>query len=608
MDQKIRDAALALSPEKHAEIFRQLLKLQEGQGVVFASSDLHEDGITSLFSEVRELIEGAVALSDVVLFPGTDSEYESNAEVIRRVKEIEKGFKEDKSGTRRTREEKHEILITAVEEILSRKAESDVAWRKKLAEENPETTFVEVGGNHSNCTPFREAMALLSGPNGCKNYYYSNELGGIRLGKNKDSGLVTITHSHQQLTTQDAGMVAPGSTDQQMGFLTLRQMAEKAIKIARTEINADTTMEWATRKLYRLKPDLSPSGISRYISDFWNDPWRTIKAKMAKAVEVVYTPQAQKQEALQWLVDWLRKPVSTFRKIHRELGYRALLGSVLEQLNQPDPNEEGKIVGMKSLKDTKSLKEQLNKRIEKIKRKLKELPEEKELSRLERNGRKRAYKAEKKTLKWHLSRIDKVKALLEKDGANQEDLSWLEKEVQHIVIAGKKEPVLFTMEHFHQMKKLFSGHTHVPSIDILIDRETSRHVSKDEADNATGYTNTGSTTEMVLTGAYGKKASGKPVDIKLEKIGAAFAVYDLETGKMIGDVVSIGQLIAKNRSEYEALVAEKAGLEKPKEARSELERIHAEEVRMGLENFRARIEARTGAIEGIRENSSWGRQ
>ncbi len=586
MDSKIRDAALGLSAEDHADIFRRLLRLKEGQGTIFAASDLHEDGITSLFSEMKLMIEGAAKLSNYTVFAGTDSEYESNADVIKCVRDIENAFKQEaKRGIRRSGKEKHEYLVEEVEKLLLKKVEDDVAWRVRLGADNPNTHFVEVGGNHSNFASFREGMQSLSDSATVPNYRFGIELAAIRLGANKDGNLVMVTHSHHQL--DDAGVVADGFTDKQMGFLSLREMAEKAIGIAKAEATSDTNLEWAVKKFNSLMPDLSPRAVAKFAGDFFSDPMGSLRRGMVKTVEAFITPRAELQEQWQGLVTFLRKPVSTARKIHRDLGYRAVLGSVLEQITHGE--DGGKI-------DTGDLENQLIKRIAKIERKLEELPE-KGLGLSEREGRRSAYVEEKKTLERHLGKIDQAKALLEKDGAGPDDLSWLEKRVLHVVSPEDGKPVLFTMDHFNQMNKLISGHTHVASTGVWIDKETSSHMSdkEDRETRAAEYINLGSTTERIITGNYGQKGAGKPVDIKLENIGAALSVYDLETGK-IDRTISIGNLIAQNLEQYQALVVEKAGLNREQEeaAAKEVslqEGKHAEQVRRDLENFRASKDA-----------------
>ncbi len=590
MDLRIRNAALSLSAADHADIFRQLLKIDEKHGTIFAASDLHEDGITSLFSEMRPMIEGAVKLSNYTVFAGTDSEYESNADVIKCVRDIEDAFKQEaKRGIHRSKKDKHEYLVEEVQKLLLKKVEDDVAWRTSLATENPGTHFVEVGGNHSNFASFREGMQKLSDDAIAPNYRFGLELAAIRLGKNKDGSLVIVTHSHHQL--DDAGVVADGFTDKQMGFLTLREMVEKAIGIAKAEATSDTNLEWAVKKFNSLMPDLSPRAVAKFAGEFFSDPMGSLRRGMVKTVEAFITPRAELQEQWQGLVTFLRKPVSTARKIHRDLGYRAVLGSVLEQIEHGE--DGGKI-------DTGDLENQLKKRIAKIDRKLEELPE-KGLGLSEREGRRSAYAEEKKTLERHLYKIDQAKALLEKDGAHPDDLSWLQKRVLHVISPEDGKPVLFTLEHFNQMNKLISGHTHVPSTGVWIDREAGSHVSdkEDREIRATEYINLGSTTERILTNKYGQKGAGKPVDIKLENIGAALSVYDLETGK-IERTVSIGNLIAQNLEQYQALVVEKAGLNKAQEeavakAQTVEESRRAEEVREKFEKFRASRDARSWA-------------
>lgn len=551
------EKALTLSAEDHADVFRQMLKLGENDGVIFAASDLHEDGITSLFHQIKPVLEGGMRTSDIVLLAGTDSEYESPTESIEKVKEIEERFsKERKTGVKRSKEERQEILIDAVEEILERKTERDAAWRAHIAEQMPGTTFLEVCGNHSNFEGFRDACKGVEATH--DNYSFGFETGAIRLGKDGNNMILT-THTHHQL--DDGGVVAEGFTDKQMGFLTFREMAEKAIKIAQTEVPYDTMYEAVAAGVKPFIPDLSPSAMTQFGKDLVNNPLAAIRGAIVSKVDGIITPRASLQEALQGLVDALRKPVSTSRKIHRELRYRAVLGSVYEQLQQPI---EGEADIADEREELSEVEKTLETRLRKIERKLDELPE-KHLSALEERGRRDAYLTEKTHLTRHLKGIQKMEDILEKEKAGKRDLSWLESEVLRVTIPGEDKPKVLTSEMMDQISHIYVGHTHNRQADVTITREHGAKSDKaQEGEALVSYTNTGSATEKILTGVAGNISRGLPVRIKLENVGAAFTVYDKDSGE-VKEVVSIGDMIAKNPELYDTLVAEKIDKNKPKE-------------------------------------------
>ncbi len=489
-----RDCA-HLTADDWEKISARLIDLKPGEKLLVAVSDEHAGGVTSCMPEAKAAVDGFERNANILLLNGDNFEYESPAAFINKFERTKARL------THLGRKEYKQALREEAEAVLKRKEWDDISTLRAMAQQIPGRQIIKVIGNHENYKAFRKKLDVLEKET--LNFQWTPELALIPMPGGTKETRDRLLAMHGDLQMNDLIWVEPGGTDKERYCLSREDMAKKVVKIAKKQALAS----------------------------------------------------AEKQEKLQYIVDYWRQPLHAANTLYEQLMFRAQEGDFFRATKKAEL-ELGALENIEVKKAER--KEVLEAELEALQKRKDMEPEAQEKEA-------REYTNMIGNIEKELHELGTKGDLLRRKSRAMSEYPKSPVSILEYKKLGESEPKLFTSEILKRVSHINYGHTHVSAEALEIKGIDGRKVTVSNNASVTGAVMRkplpGGTPQTAVSSSGITNGSGGVIqEQELTDLGnLGMLLYRVNAEGKITQVITAGRLISEKIDIVRDMIGEVPG-------------------------------------------------